>query len=70
MTYELVSVKTGPYDIKMTIQITSLRENSNISECFLNRRGENYYYLLLRYGLSSHAGRVVPFLYMAFLTSC
>ena len=33
--FEPVSVKTGLNDIKMKIQVTTLRESINLSECFL-----------------------------------
>ena len=42
----------------MKIQITTLRESINFSECFL-KIWEDFHYLLLRYGLWNHAGSAV-----------
>ena len=51
-------MKTGLNDTEMKIQITALQESINFSECFL-KIGEDYHYLLLRYGLWNHASSAV-----------
>ena len=51
-------MKTGLNDIEMKIQTTALRESINFSEYFL-KIGEDYHYLLLRYGLWNHVGSAV-----------
>ena len=51
-------MKTGLNDKEMKIQITTIRESINFSECFMKIQ-EDYHYLLLRYGLWKHASSAV-----------